>query len=440
MSASVHTAPTATADWRGFAIAGYVLIFAIFGIAGGWAAVTRIDQAAIASGVVTVETNRKTIQHFEGGIVREILVHEGDHVEAGQVLVRLEETQAQANSGMLTYQYLSARAMEARLWAERTQQEKLVWPKAIADEANALDPALRRVLTDQEAQFHERRASLDGQVDVLQSRIEQLQTQIAGTKREKAATEEQVAFIDKELVGLRELAEKNLVPLSRVYALERERARLEGVIGRAISDIAKAEAQVGETTLQIQQLRQKFQEDTAAQLVDVRQKISDLKEKLTVAEDVLKRVDIVAPRAGSVQNLKVFTLGQVIRSGEPLMDIVPQDEPLLVHAQFSPNDIDGVHAGQDAEIRFPSFHGRMIPVMMGKLQSISHDRMIDEQSKQPYYLGVISLDRAQIPEEYRERVRSGMPAEVIVALGERTVVDYIVSPLTSTLRKTFREK
>ncbi|MFG1432364.1 HlyD family type I secretion periplasmic adaptor subunit [Xanthobacter sp. V2C-4] len=432
--------PSSSVEWRGFAIAGYVLIFAIFGIAGGWAAVTQIDQASIATGVVGIETNRKTVQHFEGGIVSEILVKEGDLVQDGQVLVRLEPTQAQANTGMLTYQYLSALATEARLWAERTEQPNIEWPEQLSTELSKLDPALRRVLADQQAQFDERRASLDGQIDVLQSRIEQLKTQIEGTKKEQSSTEEQVTFINKELEGLHDLSDKKLIPLSRVFAVERERARLEGLIGRAISDIAKAEAQIGETTIQVHQLRQKFQEDTASQLVDVRQKISDLKEKLTVAHDVLKRIEIAAPRTGTVQNLKVFTLGQVIRSGEPLLDIVPQDEPLIVNAQFSPNDIDGIHAGMDAEIRFSSFHGRVVPVMTGKLQSISHDRLIDEQSKQPYYLAVISLDRAQIPQEYRERVRSGMPAEVIVALGERTVVNYLVGPLTSTLRKSFREK
>lgn len=426
-----------SSDWRWVALTGYAIIIATFGIVGGWAAVTKIDQAVVAPGVVAVETNRKTLQHYEGGIVREILVKEGNVVQSGQVVLRLQAVQAQANLDLTTSQLLSMLAFEARLAAERLQLDKIIWPEEIIVKRSEM---LERVIRDQQAQFDERRASLRGQVDVLSSRVEQLQKQIDGTKLEKVSTEEQVAFINKELVGLRELTEKNLIPVSRVYTLERERARLEGVIGRAISDISKAEAQIGETKIQIQQLRQKFQEDTATQLGDVRQKISELREKVAVAADVLNRVEIVAPVAGSVQNMKVFTLGQVVRSGEPLMDIVPQNEPLIVNAQFSPTDIDGVYAGQDAEIRFSSFHGRMVPVMIGKLQSISYDRLMDEQTRQPYFLGVISLDRASIPEEYRPRVRSGMPADIIVALGERTVVEYIVTPLSSSLRKTFREK
>lgn len=423
--------------WRSFAIVGYGVIFMIFGIVGGWSAFFTIDQAAIAPGVVSIETNRKTVQHFEGGIVQEILVKEGDIVRKGQLLFRLQRTQAEASSEVVSSQLKSALAIEARLLAERNQKNKITWPAELADfQAGELD----RVLTDQQSQFEERRASLKGQVEVLSSRIAQLRTQIKGSRQEQVSTEAQVELIKKELIGLHKLAAKELIPISRVYAMERERARLEGLIGRTISDAAKAEAQISETTLQIEQVSRKFQEEVAAQLVEVRQKISELREKVAVARDVLARVDIVAPIGGAVQNLKVFTLGQVIRSGEPLLDIVPQNEPLIVSAQFSPNDIDGVYAGQTAEIRFPSFHGRTVPAMIGRLQSVSHDRLVDEQSNQPYYLGVVSLDRAQIPDEYRQRVRSGMPAEIIVALGERTVLGYLVSPLTSSLRKTFREK
>ncbi|BAT57586.1 type I secretion system membrane fusion protein PrsE [Variibacter gotjawalensis] len=435
-----ETKPKASSEWRGVAIAGYSLIFAIFGIAGGWAAVTNIDQASIAQGVVSIETNRKTVQHYEGGIVREIFVKEGDVVSEQQVLLRLEKTQAEANSGTLAFQYFSARAIEARLLAERSRAAKIEWPADLKQEAETSLQHLKNVMADQESQFVERRASIDGQISVLNSRIEQLNTQISGTRKEQESAEEQVQFINKELVGVRDLAAKNLIPISRLYSLERERARLDGIIGRAISDIAKAEAQLGETKIQIQQLWQKFQEDVAAQLVDVRQKVSDLGEKLSVARDVLKRVEIRAPRSGTVQNLKVFTLGQVLRSGEPLLDIVPQDEPLVISAQFSPTDIDGVFAGQSAEIRFSSFHGSIIPVMIGTLQSISHDRLVDEATKQPYYLGIVSIDRAQIPEEYRTRIRSGMPAEVMVALGERTVFKYITAPLVRRLERTFREK
>ena len=222
--------------------------------------------------------------------------------------------------------------------------------------------------------------------------------------------------------------------------MERERTRLEGVVGRAVADMAKSEGSIGEMKIQIQQLQQKFQEDVAANLLEARQKIADARDRVSVSQDVLKRIEITAPRAGTVQNLKVFTIGQVLRPGEALLDIAPDNDPLVVQAQFATTDIDNVYTGMEAEIRFPAFHSRTIPVMLGKIESISHDRMIDEVTRQYYFLGVISLNRADIPEEYRRRVRPGMPAEVIVSAGERTVLSYLISPLTGALRKTFREQ
>ncbi|PPQ35923.1 HlyD family type I secretion periplasmic adaptor subunit [Rhodoblastus acidophilus] len=424
-------------DWRPIAFAGYTVIGMTFGVAGVWAAVAKLDKAVMASGFVETEMNRKTIQHFEGGIIREILVKEGEHVAQGQPLFRLQRIQAEASRDTVVSQLNSALALEARLLAEREQKESIVWPAELASQKD--DPNLPRIMADQAHQFSERRASLGGQIDILEKRVEQLGKQIQGIAIEKDSTQKQVAYINQELVNLRELATKKLVPLTRVFSMERERTRLEGVIGQSDADTAKAESTIGETKLQIQQARQKFQEEVASNLLDTRQKVSELQERKRVAQDVLTRVDIATPRSGTVQNLKVFTIGQVIRSGEPLLDIVPDDEPLIVSAQFSPTDIDIVYAGMQAEIRFPAFHARSIPVMMGELRSLSHDRLMDEMTRQYYFRGVIALNRADIPEDYRARLRSGMPAEVVVAAGERTVLSYIVSPLTGSLRKALRE-
>ena len=425
-------------EWRPIAFAGYLLIAMTFGVAGVWAAVAKLDKATIANGFVETETNRKTVQHLEGGIVREILVKEGDHVAEGQVLFRLEQVQAEANNDSLSKQLNSALALEARLIAERDGAQEISWPKELQD--RLAEPTLSHILDDQIHQFDERRGSLEGQKNIVQSRIAQLRTEIDGISIEKSSTEKQTEYINKELVGLRELAEKTLVPVTRVYAMERERTRLEGVIGRAVADIAKAQSSIGEMNIQIQELTQKFQEEVASSLLDVRQKIADLRERSSVSQDVVNRLAITAPRGGTVQNLKVFTIGQVLRGGEPLLDIVPDNDALVVHAEFSTADIDNVFAGMTTEIRFPAFHSRTIPVMLGKIESISHDRLLDEPTHQYYYLGIVSLNRADIPEEYRSRVRAGMPAEIIVSSGERTVLNYLVGPLSSSLRKTFREQ
>jgi HlyD family secretion protein len=427
-----------SSEWRPVAFAGYTLIAMTFGAAGVWAAVAKLDKAVIATGFVETETNRKTVQHLEGGIVRQILIKEGDHVTEGQVLFRLEQVQAEANNESLSNQLDSALALEARLVAERDGAQEISWPKELKD--RLVEPTLSHTLDDQIHQFEERRGSLEGQKNVIQSRIVQLHKEIDGISIEKSSTESQTTYINQELVGLRELAGKNLVPVTRVYAMERERTRLEGSVGRAVADIAKAESSIDEMNIQIQELTQKFQEEVASSLLDARQKIADLRERSSVSQDVVNRLAITAPRAGMVQNLKVFTIGQVLRGGEPLLDIVPDNDALVVHAEFSTTDIDNVFAGMTSEVRFPAFHSRTIPVMLGKIESISHDRLLDESTHQYYYLGLVSLNRADIPEEYRSRVRAGMPAEVIVSSGERTVLNYLVGPLSSSLRKTFREQ
>jgi len=422
-------------SWRRVAATGYVLIFLTFGVVGVWAAVAKIDRAVAAPGVVAIETNRKTVQHLEGGIVREILVKEGQSVDQGAVLFRLENVQAKANYQLLENQRYLLLAVEARLVAERDQKAEITLPQEIASSSGGgVDD---HIVADEVAEFNKRRSSLQNQVDVLKSRIDQLGDEIHGTQLQKDAAGNQVEYINKELIGLKELSEKKLIPVTRVYTMERERERLQGSIGEAIANIAKSNEQIGEYNTQIQQLREKFQEDVAKSLVDIREKLSDAREKLVVAKDVLRRVEVVAPVSGTVQNLKVFTIGQVIRAGEPLLDIVPKNEHLDIEVQFSPNDIDGVIVGQEAEVRFPAFHSRMIPLILGHLESVSHDRLVDETSKQPYYRGIVGLDTMKIPEEWRSRVKAGMPAEVIVASGERTVLSYFVSPLTSTLRKGF---
>ena len=249
-----------------------MLIFLTFGVVGVWATVAKIDRAVAAPGVVAIETNRKTVQHFEGGIVRDILVKEGQSVDQGAVLFRLENVQAQANFRALENQLHLRLAVEARLVAERDQKAEITLPEEIASSSGG--GADDHIVADEVAEFNKRRSSLQNQVDVLKSRIDQLGDEIHGAQLQKDATEHQVEYINKELIGLKQLSEKNLVPVTRVYAMERERERLQGSIGEAISNIAKSNEQIGEYNTQIQQLREKFQEDVAKSLVDIREKLS----------------------------------------------------------------------------------------------------------------------------------------------------------------------
>ena len=426
-------------SFRGVAIAGFSIIALTFGVLGGWAATAPLDSAVVAGGLVTSATNRKTVQHFEGGIISEIRVVEGAHVHQGDVLFVLDPTQAKAGVEIILNQLHQNLAREARLLAEVSGAKEIAFPEELTKGVGG-DSSLSQVLADQRRQFDERRGSLEGQIAILRSRRDQLRTEIEGIDRERESMTQQVAFLEDELTGLRHLFEKGLQPKSRLLSLEREKARLDGSIGRSIAERAKAEAGIGEAELQIQQLRQRQQEDIGKELVEVREKINDLRQRLPVARDVFRRLEVKAPTDGAVQNLRVFTPRAVIRAGEPLLDIVPANDDLVVQAHVSPLDVNNVTEGARAEVRFPSFKSRALPMIFGKVLNVSKDRLMDEASKQPYFLAQIKVDVLDIPAEYRSKLTPGLNVEIIMPTGERTVLAYLVEPLRETLRKTFREK
>ena len=423
-------------DWKVPAIAGYVVITLTFVVLGGWSAFARLDSAITAQGVVSAETNRKTVQHLEGGIVREILVREGQHVEAGQVLFRLDLTQPKAGYELQRNQLDSAIAQEARLVAERDGAEKITFPAELLDRKD--DSNVKQAISDQEAQFQERGGSLKGQTQILESKIEQYNSEIEGLKQERNGTANQLKFVNEELVDVHYLFERQLTQKSRLMALEREKSRLEGLIGRSTADESKAQNGIGEALLQIRQLRQKFQEDVANSMLETRQKINDLREKTRVAKDVLSRVDVVSPTSGVAQNLRVFTTGGVVKPGEPMVDVVPEHDELIIQAHVQTQDTENLQPGMPAEIRFSSFHTRILPIIMGHVESVSRDRLTDEQTKQPYFLAQVVAD--DIPPTVKERLSAGMPADIIFPTGERTVLDYLVRPLKDRMRGVMREK
>lgn len=430
--------PKPSSNWKAPAFWGYATILFAFAGMGSWSAYARIDAAVVASGVIVLESNRKTVQHFEGGIVREINVREGQRVDAGDVLFRLDATQGGANLSMVRNQLDSLVALEARLLAERDKEERVTFPEELT--ARRDDAIVARSIEDETNQFNERRSSLEGQIEILRSQIVQLGTEIDGLTQEREATQRQFATIEEELEDQRFLLEKELTQKSRVLSLEREKSRLEGITGRSLAELAKAEAGIGEAELQIRQLQRRFAEEVNTQLVETRQQISDLRERLIVADDVVRRLEVAAPRAGRVQDMQVFTRGAVIRPGEPLLDIVPEDEGLIVQAQVSPLDVDNVEKGMRAEVMMSSFQAQQLPVIWGQVQSISGDRLTDEQTGQPYFLTQIVVEDEDIPEELDGRLQPGLPADIIIPTGERTVLDYLVTPLRDRLSKAFREE
>lgn len=424
--------------WQRYAIAGYALIVAAFGIAGVWAATVRLDRAVISTGVIVAESSRKIVQHFEGGMVQAVLVRDGQTVRAGDVLLRIDPVQSQASADLFRNQLDAALVLEARLRAEQAQSDDLQLPADLA--ARRDEPALARMISDQSGQLVERQTTLKGQLALIEAKVTQLRTEISGLAVEKSSVEQQVGFIRQELEGLRSLHERNLIPLSRLLVMERERTRLEGVIGRSVAERAKAENAISEAGLQITQLKQKLQEAVTGQLLETRQRIGELREKLVVAQDVFRRHEIRASHDGVIQALKVVAIGQVVRSGEPLMEIVPTADRLVVNVQFSPNDLEAVHAGMRAEIKFPTFQARRTPAVFGTLTVVSRDRLVDEGTKQAYFAGTVEIDEHHLPADVRHRLLAGLPAEVVVSAGERTALEYLFAPFFDAMGRAFHER
>ncbi|WP_454717380.1 HlyD family type I secretion periplasmic adaptor subunit [Caulobacter segnis] len=427
-----------TDNFKGVARIGYAIIGITFVGLLGWAALAPLDSAVIANGVVSAEGNRKTIQHLEGGMLRKILVREGQRVKAGQLLFELDATQADAAVGITKNQYVALRAMEARLLAERDQRPAISFPADLL--RDRADPMIARAIDDEQSQFLERRQTISGQVDLMNAQRDQYQSEIEGIERQTQGLKDQLGYIEDELNDLRKIYDKGLVPRPRLLAMEREQASLSGSIGRLTADRAKAIQGRAETQLKIRQIKQQFFEEVSKSIAETRVKLAEVTEREVVATDTQRRINVTSPVNGVAQNLRFFTEGAVVRPAEPMVDIAPDDEAFVIQAHFAPTDVDNVHPGMVTEVRLPAFHSRRIPILSGKIVSLSRDRLSDAEGKTVYFLGIVSVDPKQLPKEFRAKISAGMPAQVIVPTGERTVLQYLFSPLKDTLRTTMREE
>lgn len=424
-------------DWRKPARAGFGIVVLTFGILGGWAALASLDGAVVASGTIVVETDRKAVQHLAGGIVRDVLVSPNAHVTEGQVLVRLDPTESRAQGEIERSAVFSLLAQAARLQAELDGAEMVTFPRELTRASSA--PLAQRAMEDQLRLFNERRLGRTNDVSILKERIAQSDRQIEAVQSRSEAVRSQIESITEEHDSLAPLANKGIIPVTRLTTLKRQRAELQGQLGAFVADIAGERHTIGEARLQIEQVGRKAFEEASAQLAETSAKLADSHEKLRVADDVLSRTEIRAPRTGRVVGLKVHTIGGVVRPGETLMEIVPDDDTLIVSARMSPVDINNVAEGLSAEIRLPSFKASSTPIAIGEVQAIAADALHDELTRQPYYELQVSVQVSQFPEEIRAKLRPGMPAEVIVATGERTVLSYLTQPLTDALRLGMRE-
>lgn len=414
---------------------GYAVLFVTFGLFGSWAAFAPLNSAALAPGVVTVKSYRKTVQHLEGGIVKAIYVRDGDQVSAGDVLLELDGTQALAELEMVRSQLIASVALDARLVAERDGLGAVDFKQ---DTSNAD----RRVLEAQqnEAQvFQARRSARLGEIGVLQKRVVQLDEQIRGLTAVIAGKQKEAAFYEEEVSDLSALLKEGFVDKQRLREQQRNEVRLQSEIAELRSSIASARLQIGETKLQIMQLNKDFIAEVVTQQSEVQTKIFDLKERLAAAAERAQRIRVRAPEAGMVLGMQVHTVGGVIAPGTPLLDLVPASEDLVVEAQISPIDIDRIAIGKLADVRFSAFNSATTPVIEGSLTQVSADRLVNEQTGVPYYLGRIELTEKGRNALGELTLVPGMPAEVLINTGERTLLNYLVQPATNAFARSLIE-
>lgn len=423
---------------RPVTLMGYAIIFIMFGVLGSWAAIAKLDSAVFAPGTISLEGNRKVVQHLEGGIVAEILVQEADTVSEGDILLRLSDVEARSNLDVITTRLDVAKITEARLLAERELADTIVLP----DDLRKADSAtIQSSFKDQADLFQDRRSILKSRTDILAVRVEQTNTQIEGLELQKSALERRLVNFNEMIERMRSGQEKGLIQTNILSQREDELIQIEASLGRVISEIAQARNSINETHFEKLQVEQEYKERANSELEKVRAEIAELEQRANVVEDVLTRTDIRAPGSGTIQDLKVHTVGSVIQAGQVLMELVPEDEELLINARVSPRDIDNVAPGLQTEVRFTAFKTKLTPIMLGQVQSVSNDVITPENPQEmPYYLARIEVIEEDIPEEISGRLTPGMPADVIITTGERTVANYIVSPLMDAVRKSMIEE
>lgn len=419
-------------------LAGLAGVMILAGGVGGWAATTELAGAVVGSGTLVVDSYSKKVQHLTGGVVGELNVREGAKVKAGDVLIRLDETVTRANLQIVVKNLDELAARQTRLEAERDGREQLDYPAELA--ARVSDRDVMRMLAGEYKLFEMRRIARAGRKAQLDERIGQLRDQIRGLEEQIGAKDRETNFIDQELVGVRELWRKNLVQITRVTTLERDAARLHGERGALVATIAEARGKITETTLQIMQVDQDLRTEVGKELAEIRAKTSELVEKRVAAEDQLKRIDIRAPQDGTVQQLAQHTVGGVINAGEPIMLIVPANDSLVVEVRIAPQEIDRVSIGQPVLLRFTAFNQRTTPQLNGEVSQVSADVTVDQKSGASYYVTRIAVPDTEIARLGGVKLIAGMPVEAFIQTGQRTVMSYLVKPLSDQLMHAWRER
>jgi membrane fusion protein, type I secretion system len=419
-------------------IGGLAVIVVLVGGLGGWASTAQISGALIAPGSIVVESNVKKVQHPTGGVVGEVRARDGDVVKAGDVVVRLDDTVAKASLAIVVKTLDGLWARAARLQAEQQGLDTIVFPPQLLARAN--DPEVKNITASETKLFEVRTNGRTGQKAQLRERVTQLKEEIAGLEAQEKAKDQEIALVEKELSGVRDLYEKRLVQLSRLTTLERDAARLNGERAQYIAARAQAKGKITETELQIIQVDKDMVSEVSKDLRETNDKIGEFVERKVTAEDQLQRVDIRAPQDGMVLQSTVHTVGGVITAGDAIMMIVPQTDDLQVEAKVNPQDIDKLQIGQKTLLRLSAFNQRTTPELNGVVTRVSPDVTTEQRTGQSYYTIRVSMPPEEIARLGDVKLIPGMPVEAFVQTGDRTMLSYLIKPFSDQLMRAFREK
>ncbi len=426
----------AQTDDKGIRLFGLLVLLSTVGVFGVWGYLAPIDGAAMAPGFVVVKSHKKTVQHLDGGIVNQLFVKEGDIVNSGDLLLTLDGTENKAQLEIARGQFITLAAQVARLEAERDGKKKVHYSATLD---NNEDDRIIEAKKNENQLFEARINAHNGEIAVLTNRIGQLNSKINGLKSQRTSKQALVVSYSEEVHDLKELLTEGFVDKQRLRDTERSYILNSGEVSALSSDIAASEIQIGETKLQILQLEKKFQEDVSTKLSEAQTNLYDVNQRMLATKDKVTRIDIKAPVAGRVMGMGMHTVGGVILPGHPILDIVPQKEELVIDAQVSPLDIDRVSVGLIAEVRFTAFTQALTPIIEGKVINLSADRLIDENTGAPYYQALVELTPESVKKMSHLELVPGMPVEVLIKTGERTVFEYLIKPIRNAIARAFIE-
>lgn len=424
---------------RGYAIAGYATVFVLLGGVGAWAALTRINGAVVAGGIIEVASNRQVVQHLTGGVVGEIRVKEGDAVKVGDVLMRLDDTFDRSELTVIEGQLFSLLGTAARLQAEQDEKTEITFDPELLKAATT-DPEAAEIIAGQKRLMAARAETREKQAAQLREKKAQIAKQNEGLESRIAALETQLGLIGKELEAQNKLLAQSLTNASRVLALQREEAEIRGTISQARANIAENSGRVAEIEIAILNIHSTVREEATTALREIEAKVAELKENRNAKLETLGRMDITAPMSGIVLGMQVHALRSVIRPADPLLYIIPQEQDLVISTQISPTQIDQVHIGQMAHIRFGAFDHRSTPEIFGHVTKVAADVLADQRTGATYYKAEIRPDPGEMAKLGDKHVMPGMPVETFIQTTERSPLEYLVKPLADYFSKAFRER